>query len=131
MLALGVLGGALLGGGDDATTGGRVLVLAPVEPLGGSASGTATLAGDQASISLAGLAPSAKGEFYELWLLNSADDLVALGSFKVSASGAAEISVPVPGNPDDFAAIDVSVEPADGDPAHSTRSVLRAPLAPS
>jgi hypothetical protein len=37
----------------------------------------------------------------------------------------------VPGDAEGFAAIDVSVEPADGDPDHSKQSVLRAPPAPS
>ena len=76
-----------------------------------------------------GLEPSADGEFYELWLLNSADDLVSLGSFDVPASGEIEVTVPVPsGAEDSFAALDISVEPGDGKPAHSGRSVLRAPL---
>jgi len=46
----------------------------------------------------------------------------------VNASGEADVTVPVPGDPGRFAALDVSVEPADGDPRHSARSVLRAPL---
>ena len=72
--------------------------------------------------------PSADGNFYELWLLNSADDLVSLGSFRVPASGEADVTVPLPADPEGFAALDISAEPDDGDPAHSTRSVLRAPL---
>ena len=81
---------------------------------------------------LRGLPPSADGDFYELWLLNSADDLVSLGSFTRARVGRRSTSrVPVPGDAGDFAALDVSVEPGDGDPAHSTRSVLRAPLAAS
>ena len=110
-----------------------MIALAPVEPLGGRASGTATFAssGERATVHLTGLPPSGVGEFYELWLLNSADDLVALGSFAVPASGEVDVTVPVPGDAGDFAALDVSVEPADGDPAHSSRSVLRAPLAAS
>jgi hypothetical protein len=31
-------------------------------------------------------------------------------------------------NPSDFSAVDVSVEPNDGDPTHSTRSVFHAAL---
>ena len=112
---------------------GQVVALAPVEPLGGAAHGTATTrrrTGARTSRSR-GLQPSADGDFYELWLLNSPDDLVSLGSFRVPASGEVDVSVPLPGNPDDFAALDVSVEPPDGNPAHSSRSVLRAPLKPS
>ena len=133
---LGVGAGLLLGGGDGGDGGavsGRVLALDPVEPLGGAAHGTATISTQdgRADVQVRGLKPSADGDFYELWLLNSPDDLVSLGSFRVPASGEVDVSVPLPGNPDDFAALDVSVEPPDGNPAHSSRSVLRAPLKPS
>jgi len=133
LLALGVAAGIVLRDGEAGDGGGgRVLALAPVAPLGGDATGTARFAaaGERATVHLTGLPPSAEGEFYELWLLNAPDDLVSLGSFSVPASGEVDVSVPLPGDPDDFAALDVSVEPADGDPAHSSRSVLRAPLAP-
>ena len=129
LIAIGVGAGALLGGRDP---GGRVLVLAPVEPAGGSAHGTATLTRDgRARFTVRGLEPSEDGSFYELWLMNSADDLVSLGSFRVPASGKAEVTVPLPADPDGFAALDISAEPADGNPAHSASSVLRAPLKPS
>jgi Anti-sigma-K factor rskA, C-terminal len=133
LLAIGVGSGRLLdeGGGNDR---GRVLALDPVEPAGGSAHGTATIlgrAGGRARFVVRGLKPSASGGFYELWLMNSADDLVSLGSFRVPASGKAVVTVPLPADPDGFAALDISAEPADGNPAHSASSVLRAPLKPS
>ncbi len=134
LIALGVVTGTLLLDGDaDEASGGRVIALAPVEPLGGTASGTAEFAtsGERATVHLTGLPPTEDGEFYELWLLNAPDDLVSLGSFSVPASGEVDVTVPVPGDADAFQALDLSVEPADGDPAHSSRSVLRAPLAPS
>ncbi len=132
LLAVGVGAGRLLGeaGGGDR---GRVLALDPVEPAGGAAHGTATILahGGRARFVVRGLKPSANGGFYELWLMNSADDLVSLGSFRVPASGEAEVTVPLPADPDGFAALDISAEPADGNPAHSASSVLRAPLKPS
>ena len=133
LLAIGVGAGRLLGdgGGPDR---GRVLALDPVQPAGGAAHGTATIlgrAGGRARFVVRGLKPSANGGFYELWLMNSADDLVSLGSFRVPASGEAAVTVPLPADPDAFAALDISAEPADGNPAHSARSVLRAPLKPS
>ena len=132
LLAIGVGAGRLLdeGGGSDR---GRVLALDPVEPAGGSAHGTATILarGGRARFTVRGLKPSANGGFYELWLMNSADDLVSLGSFRVPASGKADVTVPLPADPDGFAALDISAEPADGNPAHSASSVLRAPLKPS
>ena len=76
LLAIGVGAGRLLdeGGGNDR---GRVLALDPVEPAGGSAHGTATILarGGRARFVVRGLKPSANGGFYELWLMNSADDL--------------------------------------------------------
>jgi hypothetical protein len=132
LLVIGVGAGLLLGSRDEGggTDRGRLLALEPVEPAGGSAQGTATiLARDgRARFKVRGLKPSTNGDFYELWLMNSADDLVSLGSFRVPASGQADVSVPLPADPDGFAALDISAEPADGDPAHSARSVLRAPL---
>ena len=132
LLAIGVGAGRLLdtGGGPDR---GRVVALDPVEPAGGSAHGTATILahGGRARFVVRGLKPSANGGFYELWLMNSADDLVSLGSFRVPASGNAVVTVPLPADPDGFAALDISAEPADGNPAHSASSVLRAPLKPS
>ena len=132
LLAIGVGSGRLLdeGGGNDR---GRVLALDPVEPAGGSAHGTATILahGGRARFIVRGLKPNANGGFYELWLMNSADDLVSLGSFRVPASGKADVTVPLPADPDGFAALDISAEPADGNPAHSASSVLRAPLKPS
>ena len=77
---------------------------------------------------LRGLPPSEPGQFYELWLLNTVDDMVALGSFSVPASGELDVTVPLPADAGRFAALDLSLEPDDGDPAHSTISVLRAPL---
>ena len=132
LLALGIAAGILLGDReDDATVAdGRVVVLAPLEDGGAGGQGTATLAGagDRATVSLRGLPPSEPGQFYELWLLNSVDDMVALGSFSVPASGELDVTVPLPADAGRFGALDLSLEPDDGDPAHSTISVLRAPL---
>ena len=133
LLALGIAAGILAGGRADegAVSAGRVVTLVPVEPgQDDGAEGTATLAGngDQAIVKLRGLPPSEPGQFYELWLLNTVDDMVALGSFSVPASGELDVTVPLPADAGRFAALDLSLEPDDGDPAHSTISVLRAPL---
>jgi anti-sigma-K factor RskA len=132
LLAAGLGAGLLLGGEDGAAPDGpvRIVALGPVAPLGGSATGEARLAraGGTASVHVAGLRPSAPGAFYELWFIGADGELVSLGSFRVPASGVADVSVPLPADPGRFAALDVSVEPADGDPGHSKRSVLRAPL---
>ena len=132
LLALGVAAGLRLGDGDRAgeVASGRNVVLAPMGPDAAGAEGTATLEapGGRATVRLRKAPPSEDGQFYGLWLLNSPDDVLALGSFSVPASGAIDVTVPLPEDAGRFTALDVSLEPDDGDPAHSTVSVLRAPL---
>lgn len=123
LLALGA-GGAILVTSRDPE--GRTLALAPLK-RGGAAQGQVRLArsGGRATLAVSGLAPSRRGEFYELWLLSPPGDLVSLGSFRVSAGGRATLEVPLPVDPSRYRFLDVSVEPDDGDPSHSSRSVLR------
>lgn len=73
--------------------------------------------------------PDGRGH-HELWLLpaEGRGDPVAIGTFRVSPDGRATASYRLPGDPADYALFDVSEEPDDGDPAHSGRSVLRAPV---
>ena len=56
-------------------------------------------------------------------------ELVSLGSVRVPESGRATVEVQLPVDPGRFEFLDVSREPADGDPSHSTISVLRGPTA--
>ncbi len=128
LVALAAFGlGRVTAGGDDAADG-RVVDLPALE---GAGSGTAEISadGDMMTVRLADLAPSASGEFYELWLLNSPEDLISVGSIRVPASGAVEVTLPVPLRPERYRFLDLSVEPADGDPAHSGQSVLRGQTA--
>ena len=110
---------------------GRPIALAPPE---GSAAGTApagtavTLGGGadrRLEVDVSGLSSTGAQGFYEVWLLGSDGELVSLGSFEVPASGATKVTVPLPADPGRYGSIDVSREPADGDPAHSKDSVLR------
>ena len=57
LLALGAGAGLLLGGGDDDGVSGQVVALAPVEPLGGAARGTATISTQdgRANVQVSGL----------------------------------------------------------------------------
>lgn len=66
--------------------------------------------------------------FYEVWLLDPQDSgLVALGTL---APGEKQAAFPVPDGIDlsAFNAVDISDEPLDGDPTHSTVTVLRGTL---
>ena len=94
-----------------------------------SASGEVVLADGQGQRSLvvdtAGL-PSADG-FYEVWLLDPEQGrMVALGVLDDTGQG--RLPVPDGVRVADYPAVDVSLEPDDGDPAHSGDSVLRGEL---
>jgi anti-sigma-K factor RskA len=95
------------------------LALAP------QAAGEAEL-GDRVRLTVTGLRSSRPGEFYELWLLNSPEDLVSVGSFRVGPDGRATVEFPLGADPSRYRLLDVSVERDDGDPGHSSRSVLRS-----
>jgi Anti-sigma-K factor rskA len=137
LLAAGLAAGLLISRGDDPALRGSEprqradalrVALEPVGDRGGGAAGAVTLtgrAGGRASVRLTGLRPSAGGDFYELWLLGDDGELVSLGSVRVPASGRAELRVELPVDPRRFRYLDVSREPADGDPGHSADSVLR------
>jgi anti-sigma-K factor RskA len=75
-----------------------------------------------------GLAPDRRGH-HELWLLpaEGGGDPVPVGRFRVAADGRATATYRLPADPGRYALYDVSEEPDDGNPAHSGRSILRAP----
>lgn len=111
-------------------TSEQAVTLKPVGTLDAGAGGDARLEGDGRKIRIRvnGLSPNNPGDFYEAWLMDAKNGLVSIGSFKVGANGSAEIDVPVPVDPKAFPVVDISLEPADGAPAHSGKSVLRAEL---
>lgn len=122
------------GSGDGANGSGafsaQAVTLRPVGNLEPSAAGQAQLEGSgrKIRIRVSGLAANRSGDFYEAWMMDAKNGLVSIGSFKVGADGTAEIDVPVPVDPKTFPVVDISLEPADGAPAHSGKSVLRAEL---
>jgi anti-sigma-K factor RskA len=70
--------------------------------------------------------PPADG-FYEVWLLDLEQDrMVALGV--LDDTGRGRLTVPEGVEMGDYPEVDVSLEPDDGDPAHSGDSVLRGEL---
>jgi len=78
------------------------------------------------TLEVSGLAPTRGGTFYEVWMLRSPTQLVSVGSFRVDAGGRARVTFPVAADAHRFPIVDVSREPADGDPRHSSDSVLRS-----
>jgi anti-sigma-K factor RskA len=134
LLAVGVGVGLQLGGDGVVSDGGPVQTVqlqAFGEEAPADASGEVLMTsgddgtGDQMTLDVSGLRQSGDREFYELWLLGEEGELVALGSFRVPPGGSSTIEVPLPVDPDRYRYFDVSIQPENGDPQHSGRSVLR------
>jgi anti-sigma-K factor RskA len=129
-LAIGV-GIGVWASGDDgasetATPSGPTVVLRPIGPRDRSAQGELTLARDGvANLRVRDLTPNGRN-YYEVWLMGD-QGLVSLGSFRVGPTGEADIGLSLPVDPRNYRAFDISLEPDNGDPAHSTDSVLRGP----
>jgi anti-sigma-K factor RskA len=131
VLAGGVAIGSLAGGEDTpaapAVESRLSLAALPAAP---GAHGEADVLDDgELVLRVDGLGPNRAGEFYAVWLLDRSGRMVSVGAFRVAADGTATVRVPLPDRPERFDFVDVSVEPADGDPRHSGRSVLRGDTA--
>jgi anti-sigma-K factor RskA len=124
-VGIGVFASSDGGGGSDPATAVALEALDADAAAQGEAMVIGQGAGGEVELDVSGLAPSDPGSAYELWLLNSADDLVSLGTFTVPTSGEASVSVPLPVEPTEFDFFDVSVERVGGDGSHSGQSVLR------
>ncbi len=127
-IALGVGGSAVLGGSDEPAQG-TVVAQASLSALPDrSGTGEATVQtvdGERVlSLDVSGLT-RADG-FYEVWLLDEdAERLVSLGLLDGSTG---RFVLPAQVDVGEFPVVDVSIEPADGDPAHSGDSVVRGTL---
>jgi hypothetical protein len=101
-----------------------------LDPLGGAtARGRAAVLSDgparSVQVDVSGLTPTAG--YYEVWLLDkSAKRLVALGTLDSSDQGI--FTIPGDVSLTEFPVVDVSLEPADGNPGHSGDSIVRGTL---
>lgn len=134
LVAGGIAGGVLLtGGGTDRDAGRAELRRVVLAPFGSATIGARAVVvqreGNRVQIEADGLRPDRNGS-HELWLLPAAGqgDPVAIGTFKVGPDGHATGTFRLPDDPAKYALFDVSEEPADGNPKHSGKSVLRAPV---
>jgi anti-sigma-K factor RskA len=107
-----------------------VAVLKPVDEP--AAKGTAVLsvasAGQRTiTVSVANL-PTPAGTFYEVWLMDPTDSkLVALGVLGTGGHG--DYVVPAGLDLTLYSAVDVSLQPMNGSPAHSSTSAVRGSIA--
>ncbi len=127
----------LLGAGTAAWLGTRstspVVATATLHPLGssrGGATGSVTVTADaefrQMTVTSTGLAAPARNHFYEVWLLQpTTNKMLAVGELSPTTSSHFVVSSSLMAG---YSAVDVSLQANNGDPAHSTVSVLRGYL---
>lgn len=135
LFAGGVGVGALSGGSDNAPIDAlgptvQQASLSPVAEFDQQATGSADVKHDGKLIrlKLSGLKPNSEEDFYEAWLMDPKNGLVAIGTFTVDERGEAKLDLPVPVGTDRYPVVDISLQPVDGKPTHSGVSVLRGKL---
>jgi len=123
--AFGAIGLQRLGGQDEAGASVRLAAVGQLDPR---AEGAVRLSADgsRATVSVSGLKPSGRNDYYEMWLMNSEKDLVSAGGFKVGADGRVKVEVPMPASMDDYEYFDISLESTGDTPGYSGRSVVRS-----
>jgi hypothetical protein len=136
-LGLGVAGTRLASAPPAPTTPSRPVVVssAALEPLSGTGSGRGTAdvterdGTRRLELRISGVPTPADG-FLEAWLLDADGGLVSLGTLAGNATGAATtVALPADLDLGRFDVVDVSREPLDGNPGHSSDSLLRGTLA--
>lgn len=135
-LLLGI-GATVLVTGDDSGDGSgdgsvvastRLMVLAD-DSRGGDAEVLRSGAGRVLELDVPTLSPQSSG-FYEVWLLDKdAKRLVSIGLLDLSQGTRAQFPIPDDIDLATYPVVDVSLEPGDGDPAHSGDSIVRGTLA--
>jgi hypothetical protein len=97
-----------------------------LRPLAGvSGSAGVEIEGDRAGDHLP---PSPAGTHYEAWLQDASGAMISMGSFTVGPAGDVRAEMTIAADATRYRLVDVSLEPDDGNPAHSGRSVLRGAI---
>jgi hypothetical protein len=128
--AVGVVLGGVVGASLMRSTPPDVIASVALEPLADyTTTGTATVevvdGTEMLAVDVTGL-PSTDG-YFEVWLLASdQSSMIALGTL----GGGERATLPLPAGVSltDYPVVDISAEPYDGDPTHSTDSVVRGTL---
>ena len=112
----------------------QVVASATLNPLPGQAGqGTAQLVREgettQLRVSVTGAEPPPAQEYREVWLINTdGERMYSLGVLPVGGTGAYVVPAGLDDSLDGFTVVDVSLEPYDGNAAHSLRSQVRGTL---
>jgi hypothetical protein len=131
LLVAGVLGGIVVGRASNrGNADQRTVAMAPV-PGGltvNGAAGKARLAADGGmNLNVKGLPAPPGQDFYEVWLFDPPSGrMLAVGVLPPTGKGSYSLPASLE---DSYSAVEISLEPNDGNPAHSKVSVLRGPLA--
>jgi len=128
LVALGLgVGGFTVGRDRDTGRGQRVALGAPAAG-GATAEARMRGAGDDQimSMSAEGLPRPPAGAYYQVWLVGDAGKDFPVGVLAPNGQGIWSLPADVAAR---YRAIDVTLEPADGDPARSERTVLRGAYA--
>lgn len=124
--------GTLTGADDDVAPLAQTIQQATLAPVseGDAGSGVADVKkdGQVIRLNLSGLPQTPSNKFYEAWLMDPDNGLVAIGTFRVADDGKATLDLPVPVGTDQFPIVDISLQEVNGKPDHSGVSVLRGTL---
>lgn len=121
---------AITGDGSTDMPGPLTASTQVVGAAGDGVSGTASLygagaAGGMVQVALDSVPAPPAGHHYEVWVLEKGSTaMTSVGSFTPS-SGNVDLTLPLPA-PAEYAAVDISVEPNGGPPAHSGTSLAGA-----
>lgn len=128
--AVGVVLGGAIGASVMRSTPPEIVASVPLEPLAEySAAGTASVevvdGTEMLAVDVTGL-PATDG-YFEVWLLApDSSSMIALGT--LGPDEKAVLPLPAGVSLADYPVVDISAEPYDGDPTHSTDSVVRGTL---
>ncbi len=111
--------------GEDPQPGRRIALRA-LGDVPGAAS--LTVRGNDAELRGEGMPPSGQNDYYEAWLADDRGHMVSMGTFRVDRDGRVNAHMAIAVDLARYDLVDVSLEPDDGNPAHSDTSVMRARL---
>jgi anti-sigma-K factor RskA len=113
-------------GGGSGVPASRTIALHALGAVPGRA--TIEVRGSEAELRGTGMPPSGPHDYYEAWLQDRSGRMVPMGTFRVGRDGSVDAQMAVAVDLSRYDLVDVSLEPDDGNPAHSNRSVMRARL---